>query len=213
VKLYGYWRSSATWRVRIALEYKGLAFDYVPVHLIEGGGQHRTEWYKQLNPSTQVPTLTVDLDGTSRNLGQSMAILEFLEEAYPQTPMLPSDPFLRARTRQLAEIVNSGIQPLQNLSVLNHLKTLDVDSKAWSARWIEQGLRAFQAIVLETGGTFCVGDHVTWADAVLIPQLYNARRFDVKLDDFARLLEIEKACEALPAFQRAHANAQPDAQP
>lgn len=213
MKLYGYWRSSATWRVRIVLQTKGLAYEYVPVHLVQDGGQHKADWYKELNPSAQVPTLELPINGQTRCLSQSVAMFEYLEAAYPAPAMLPTDPYLRARTRQLGEIVNSGIQPLQNLSVLNQLKTHNVDSKKWSQKWIDQGLRAYQRVVEETGGIYSVGDHVSWADACLIPQLYNARRFELPLDDFSRLLAIEAACEALPAFQAAHANAQPDAQP
>jgi maleylpyruvate isomerase len=213
VKLYGYWRSSATWRVRIALNFKDIPYEYIPVHLVQDGGEHRTDWYQVLNPSQQVPTLEVELAGHTRHLGQSLAVLEFLEEFKPTPAMLPTDLYLRSRTRQLAEIVNSGIQPLQNLSVLNHLKTLKVDSAAWSRKWISQGLTAFQTVAEETAGTFSVGNSPTWADACLIPQLYNARRFSIDLKPFARLVEIESVCAELESFKRAHADAQPDAQP
>lgn len=213
MKLYGYWRSSATWRVRVALHLKELDYEYIPVHLVQDGGQHRTDWYRELNASQQVPTLSVEHGGQTHHLGQSLAILNYLEEVYPVPPMMPQDPILRARARQLAEIINSGIQPLQNLSVLNHLKSMKVDEKAWSQKWIAQGLTAFQIIASETAGTFCVGDHPTWADACLVPQLYNARRFEVDLEPFALLTQIEAACAAMPAFQNAHPDAQIDAQP
>jgi len=213
VKLYGYWRSSATWRVRIALNFKDIPYEYIPVHLVRDGGEQLKDWYQTLNPSQQVPTLEVELDGSTRHLGQSMAILEFLEEFKAAPAMLPKDLYLRSRTRQLAEIVNSGIQPHQNLSVLNHLKALKVDSNAWSRKWISQGLVAFQTVVEETAGTFSVGDSPTWADACLIPQLYNARRFSIDLKPFERLVEIESVCAELECFKKAHADAQPDAQP
>ena len=213
MKLYGYWRSSATWRVRIALQLKDISYDYVPVHLVQDGGEHNTAWYRELNASQQVPTLAVEHNGQTHNLGQSLAILDFLEEHYPSPALLPKDLILRARTRQLAEIINSGVQPLQNLSVLNHLKSLRVDNKAWSQKWIAQGLSAFQTVAQPLAGKFSVGDSPTWADACLIPQLYNARRFDVDLKPFELLTRIEAECERLRAFQNAHPNAQIDAQP
>ncbi len=213
MKLYGYWRSSATWRVRIALNFKEIPYEYIPVHLVNDGGEHRQDWYQALNPSQQVPTLEVELDGSTRHLGQSLAIMEFLEDFKADPAMIPSDLYLRARTRQLAEIVNSGIQPLQNMSVLNHLKALKIDPNAWSRKWISQGLTAYQTVVETTAGTFSVGDSPTWADACLIPQLYNARRFSIDLAPYSRLVDIEAACIELDSFKRAHADAQPDAQP
>ena len=212
MKFYGYWRSSASWRVRIALQLKGLSYDYVPVHLLEGGGQQHGDAHRSRNPMRQVPVLEVEAGGATHLLGQSMAILEYLEETYPTPPLLPRDPFARAKARQIAEAINSGIQPLQNLSVLQHLKSLGADDQAWGRHWVGRGLEAVETLVRGSAGTFCVGDEPTFADCCLVPQLYAARRFALEIERFPTLLRIEQTCAALPAFQRAHASAQPDAQ-
>ena len=214
MKLYSYWRSSCSWRVRLALNLKGLAYEYVPVHLVKDGGEQHTEAYRALNPMRTVPTLELTEGGKVRHLSQSMAILEYLEERFPSPALLPADPYLRARARMLSELVNSGIQPLQNLSVLQRIKgELKADDRAWSAYWIERGLTAFQAAVQETAGTYCLGDSVSFADICLVPQLYGARRFGVDLAPHALLTRIEAACARLPAFQAAQADRQPDAVP
>ncbi|HZH17100.1 MAG TPA: maleylacetoacetate isomerase [Archangium sp.] len=214
MKLYGYWRSSCSWRVRIALNLKGLFYEYVPVHLVKDGGEQHSEAYRAINPMRTVPTLELREGGKVHHLGQSMAILEYLEERHPSPALLPADPFLRARSRMLSEMVNSGIQPMQNLSVMQRIKgELKADDKAWSAYWIDRGLTAFQAAVQETAGTYCLGETVSFADICLVPQLYGARRFGVDLQRYALLTRIEAACANLPAFQAAHADRQPDAVP
>lgn len=214
MKLYNYWRSSASWRVRIGLNLKGLSYEYVPVHLVKDGGEQHSEAYRAINPMRSVPTLELTEAGQVRRLAQSMAILEYLEERHPSPALLPADPYLRARCRMAAEIVNSGIQPLQNLGVLQRIKgELKGDDKAWSAYWIDRGLTAFQASIQETAGTYCFGDSVSFADIFLIPQLFGARRFGVDLAPYALLTRIEEACASLPAFQAAHADRQPDAVP
>lgn len=212
MKLFSYWRSSSSWRVRTALAFKGLDYEYEAIHLLEEGGIQHTEAYKARNPMEQVPTLEVDIDGETRHLAQSMAILEFLEEQYPEPALLPDDAFLRARTRQLAEVVNSGIQPVQNLLLLQRLaKSFDVDAKAWCAPFIADGLAAYEKLARETAGSFSVGDEPTFADLCLIPQIYNARRFKVDLSEMELLLQIEQNCLELDAFQQAHPDQQPDA--
>lgn len=215
MKLYGYWRSSASWRVRIALHYKGLPYEYVPVHLLEGGGQQHSESYRALNPMRQVPTLeVVDAQGHVHPLTQSLAILEYLEERYPSPPLLPAEPLARARARALAELVNSGIQPLQNLAVLQRVQNeLKADQKAWAAHWVQRGLEAFHTAIAGSSGPYCLGEQPTLADVCLVPQLYGARRFGVDLTPFPRLTQIEAACNLLPAFQAAHPDRQPDAVP
>jgi maleylpyruvate isomerase len=213
VKLYGYWRSSASWRVRIGLAWKGLAYDYEAVHLIKDGGEQLAERYRAVNPMAQVPTLELTHGGRTVRLSQSLAILEFLEEIHPEPPLLPRDPYLRARARLLAEIVNAGIQPLQNLSVMREVKHLGGDEKAWAQRHIDRGLRALAASAAETAGTYLVGDEVSIADVCLIPQLYGARRNGVDLGPLPLLTRVEAACMQLPAFQTAHADRQPDATP
>jgi maleylpyruvate isomerase len=207
MKLYSYWRSSASWRVRIGLGMKGLEYEYVPVNLVrEGGEQHKPD-YHALNPMEQVPTLELD-DG--RLLAQSLAILEYLDETHPEPALMPRDPYLRARVRQLAELVNAGIQPLQNTGPQQRLKALGVDEVAWSRHFIAQGLLAMAATAEATAGRFLVGDAPTLADVCLVPQLYNARRFGVDLSLIPLLGRIEAACLELEAFQLAQPDRQPD---
>lgn len=214
LKLYSYWRSSCSWRVRIALNLKGLAYEYVPVHLLKDGGQQNTDAYRALNPMRTVPTLEWSEAGAVQRLGQSLAILEYLEARFPTPALLPAEPLTRARVRMLAEMVNSGIQPLQNLMVLQYVKgELKADDKAFAAHWNRRGLESLEAAVKETAGTYCVGDSVSFADLCLVPQLYGARRFGVDLTPFPTLTRIEAACNALPAFQAAHPDRQPDAVP
>jgi maleylpyruvate isomerase len=210
MKLYGYWRSSSSWRVRIGLHLKRLEFEYVPVNLLEGE-QHR-DAYRAMNPSGTVPLLETEESGRTVRISQSMAILEYLEERHPHPALLPQHPYLRARARMLAELVNSGIQPLQNLTLLNYVEsTLKGDKKAWTQHWIDRGLRSLSKMAEETAGTFLLGEQPTLADVYLVPQLYAARRFGVDLSPFGLLLRIESACNELRAFQAAHADAQPDA--
>lgn len=214
-RLYGYWRSSSAWRVRIGLNLKGLKYEYVAVHLLKDGGQQHSAEYRAINPMRTVPTLEwTEEDGTVRRLSQSMAILEYLDAVHPAQPFLPKDLFLAARARMLAEMVNSGIQPLQNTGVVQRIKNeLHGDEKAWAAHWNARGLEALEAAVQATAGRFCVGDAVTLADILLVPQLFGARRFGVDLAPFPTLVRIEAACNELPAFQAALPEKQPDAQP
>jgi maleylpyruvate isomerase len=214
MKLYGYWRSSCTWRVRIALGLKGIKHSYEPIHLLKDGGEQNADRYRALNPLRTVPLLEIEDRGKVVRIAQSMAILEYLEEKHPSASILPKDPIARAQARMIAESINSGIQPLQNLAVLQRVKgELRGDERAWAKHWITRGLTAVEGLVSSCAGTYCVGDTVTLADMCLIPQLHNARRFDVDLTAFPKLMAIEKACEALPAFQHAHPDLQPDAAP
>lgn len=211
MKLYGYWRSSASWRVRIGLGLKGLPYEYVAVHL-KDGVQH-SDAHRARSPMAQIPVLEWDEGGAARRLTQSLAILEYLDELHPEPPLLPSDPYERARARQFAEVVNAGIQPLQNFRVGQELKELGGDYAVWSRRWIQRGLEALEALAARDAGAFLVGDAPSLADLCLIPQLYNARRFGCDLQPLPTLLRVEAACEAIPAFQAAHPSVQPDAQP
>ena len=176
MKLYNYWRSSASWRVRIALAYKGIAYEYVAVNILPAVGDNRQEAYRALNPMAQVPTLVLD-DG--RQISQSLAILEYLEELAPKPSLLPADPYLRARARQLAELVNAGIQPFQNLPTLKLFSDGGLDAKKTAADFIARGLDALQASAEPTAGTFLVGDAPSFADVCLAPQLNAARRFEL----------------------------------
>ncbi len=206
--LYDYWRSSSAWRVRIALHWKGIRFERRVVNLIKDGGEQHAAAFEAMNPSRQVPVLVTD-DG--RAVAQSMAIMGYLEDRFPTPPLLPADAWLRARARQLAEIVNSGTQPLQNLTVLDRVQAGGLDRNEWARHFIARGLAALEAASQETAATFLVGDAVSLADAYLIPQLYNARRFNVDLAPLPTLVRIESACAALPAFAAAHPDAQSDA--
>ena len=213
--LLGYWRSSASYRVRIGLNLKALPYEYVAVNLVApGGGEQLAEPYRSRNPMGQVPTLLVEEDdGATVALRQSLPILEYLDERFGEPPLLPADRTLRAHARALAEVVNSGIQPLQNLSVTRRLAALGVDDKAWVRAVVSDGLVALERQVADTAGRFCVGDHPTIADCCLVPQLYSARRFGVAVEHFPTLSRIERACAERPAFSAAHPDLQPDAVP
>jgi maleylpyruvate isomerase len=213
MKLYGYWRSSCSWRVRIGLAWKNQPFSYLAVHLLKDGGQQKGEAFTSLNPMQSVPVLEVEDGGRMHHLTQSMAILEYLEERWPEPPLVPTSRIGRARVRQAAEIINSGIQPYQNTSVQKRVKhELHGDEKAWARHFIAHGLQALEALVQTTAGRYSVGDQVSLADCLLVPQLYHARRYEIDLASFPTLTRVETACAALPAFQTAHADQQPDAE-
>ena len=213
LRLHGYWRSSASYRVRIALECKGLDFEYVPVHLVRSGGEQYSAQYRALNPQSRVPALETP-EGV---LTQSMAIMEWLEEAYPEPALLPRNLGERARVRALAQIMVADVQPLQNISITRFLQgTLNVDDAAlqvWLREWVGRGLRAFEEMLAQApgGGDFCVGNTPTLADVCLVPQCYSSRRFGVDPAAYPRIAHIERACAELPAFQRAAPERQPDA--
>lgn len=208
--LHNYWRSSASHRVRIALHVKHIPFEYVVINILKR--DQFADAYRAKNPMSQVPTLEItEDDGTVHALTQSLPIIEFLDERFPATPLLPKNQYLRARTRALAEVINSGIQPLQNLTVTNAVKNLGADTTVWTKGFIEAGLAAFAEATEQTAGAFCVGDEVTIADCCLVPQLASARRFGADIARHARLLQIEERCLALPAFRHAAPDQQPDA--
>ena len=214
--LHNYWRSSASHRVRIGLGLKGLDYQYRAVNIIKDGGQQHAADYRAKNPMGQVPCLEVDDgDGAPLFLAQSLPILEYLDERFPHVPLLPPGEThaamaARARVRALAELVNAGIQPLQNLTTTNAVKALGGDDRAWVQGFIASGLAAY-AQAAAGAGRFSVGDAPTLADCCLIPQLHSARRFGVDLAPYPRLRAIEDACAALPAFAAAAPDQQPDA--
>lgn len=208
--LYNYYRSSASYRVRIALNLKGFAFEYRPVHLLKDGGEQRKNDYAALNPSREVPTLVHD----GRTIAQSMAIIDYLDHVKAEPALFPKDAYLRALTVQACEIVNSGTQPLGNLKVLNELGSrfgaTGEAKTAWIHHWVTEGLTALESHVAKHAGRFCIGDQVTAADCFLIPQLFAAERFKVPVTDYKTLLRIRSECESLPAFQKAAPGVQPD---
>ena len=214
MRLLNYFRSSASYRVRIACNLKGLPYEYVPIHLNRNGGEQFGPEFSELNPQQLVPLLQ---DGGAL-VAQSMAILEYLEERYPDAPLLPSDILARAQVRQIAQYIACDVHPLNNLRVLKFLTSglqLNEDQKTrWVVHWLETGLSALESQLKQssTRGAFCFGDTPTFADCCLIPQLFNAKRFGVDIKRFATLSAIEKNCQEMEAFRLAQPGLQPDAE-
>jgi maleylpyruvate isomerase len=213
IRLWSYWRSSCAYRVRIALGLKGLPFEYAAVHLIQDGGQQHRPDFVAKNPASQVPVLELDEDGEVVRLVQSIAIIEYLDERFPEPPLLPASARGRAHVRAMAELVNSGIQPLQNTSTFQELKRHGVPTEPWARHFIEKGLTALEQLAAPQAGAFLFGDSPGLADVYLVPQLYNARRWSVPLDTFPTLTRAEANAQTLPAFRAAVPEAQPDAEP
>ncbi|MEP6792335.1 MAG: maleylacetoacetate isomerase [Ramlibacter sp.] len=210
MKLYNYFRSSASFRVRIALELKGLPYDYVPVHLVKG--EHKQDAFAAISPSLLVPML--ETDGGER-FGQSMAIIEYLDETHPAPPLLPGDAAGRARVRALAQLVACEIHPLNNLRVLKYLtRELKVDEETkntWYRHWVREGLEAFERELAQLPPSkFCYGDTPTLADCCLVPQIFNGRRVNTPYDGLTRTMAAFDACMAHPAFQKAQPSSCPD---
>lgn len=205
--LHGFWRSTASWRVRIALGLKGLEWRTV-AHNLRNGDQNAPDYLK-LNPQGFVPALVMN----GNVMTQSLAICEYLDELYPNPPLLPSTPLARARVRAAAQVIACDIHPVQNLKVLNMLRQRGLgesETSAWAAEVIESGLGAFASLIADFEGPYCFGDQLTLADIVLVPQLGNARRFGAKFD-FGRIAAIEEECRKLPAFAAAAPEIQVDA--
>jgi maleylpyruvate isomerase len=209
MRLYAYYRSSASYRVRLGLHHKNLAFEAVTVSILDGA--NREAEHLARNPLGQVPVLEFEREGRTVWLAQSLAILEYLDETYPANPLLPQDPIARARVRELAEIVNSGTQPLQNTPVLADIRALGGDADAWGRKYVRKGLLALAARAKETHGAFLVGDAPSLADVCLVPQMYNARRFDISFEGLELLVAIDERCRALPRWDLARPEVQPDA--
>ncbi|KLV07952.1 maleylacetoacetate isomerase [Photobacterium ganghwense] len=210
MKLYDYYRSSASYRVRIALNLKGLEYAQQPVSLLDN--EQNSTTYTALNPSGLVPGFIPDPAAGSENdgelLSQSLAIIEYLDERYPEPPLLPSEPWQKAKCREIAFAIACDIHPLNNLRVLKYLTgplAIDESEKmAWYHHWLKQGLQSLEVMVSRHSHPFCCGDEPSLADICLIPQLYNAKRFGFDLSHYPRLLDIEARCQALPAFIAAH---------
>jgi len=211
VKLYSYFRSSAAYRVRIALNLKAIAYETIPIHLIKEGGLNRRPEFRAVNPQMRVPVLVTDEGET---LIQSLAIIEYLDETHPQPPFLPRDPIARAKVRGLADLIACDIHPLNNTSPLRYLKrelhqeqsTID----AWYHHWVLEGFEALETLTGD--GPYLCGKDVTLADICLVPQVANARRLKVPLDRFPKIVAADAACRALPAFIKAAPENQPDAE-
>jgi maleylacetoacetate isomerase len=211
VKLYSYFRSSAAYRVRIALNLKGIAYETTPVHLIKDGGHNKRPEFRAINPQMRVPVLVTP---GGEILFQSLAIIEYLDETHPQPPLLPKDPIERARARALAELIACDIHPLNNVGPLRYLKnTMGQEQSAidaWYHHWVLDGFEALETLI--GSGPYVCGDAVTIADVCLVPQLYNARRLKVPLDKFPKITAVDAACMKLAAFDRARPENQPDAE-
>lgn len=214
LKLHTYFRSSAAYRVRIALNLKNLEYEAIPVHLVKDGGQQLSAGYRRINPAAMVPSL-VDREMA---FSQSLAIIEYLDETYPYPPLLPGDPAARARVRAIALDVACEIHPLNNLRVLKYLSgklgVSEAEKNSWYRHWVETGLAAIEARLADhpLTGKFCHGDHPTLADCCLVPQVTNARRFDCRLDHVPTVLRIDAECRSLKAFIDAAPENQPDAE-
>ncbi len=210
--LHSYWRSSCSWRVRIALHHKGLPFTYAAVDLATGA--QFSDAHRARNPMNMVPLLEVQEDGRTLRLRQSMAILEWLEERHPSPPLLPRDAAARARVRAIAEDVNSSVQPFQNASTMKWLRERHPgDDLAFTTHFLARSMASLEEAVQDGAGRFCHGDELTLADLFVVPQLYGARRFGVDVSNLPTLLRVEASCAPLPAFVAAAPETQPDAPP
>ncbi|XP_020485762.2 maleylacetoacetate isomerase isoform X1 [Labrus bergylta] len=201
--LHGYFRSSCSWRVRIAFALKGIEYDQVPVNLIKDGGQQRTQEYKTLNPMQQVPA--VEIDGIT--LSQSLAVIQYLDETRPGARLLPADPKKRAHVRIISDIIASGIQPLQNLYVI---QKIGAEKVQWSQHFIDRGFQALEPLLKETAGKYCVGDEISMADICLVPQVYNAERFKVDMEQYPTIKRLNQTLLEIDAFKVSHPSNQPD---
>ncbi len=211
MKLYSYFRSSAAYRVRIALNLKGLPYDMVSIHLTKDGGRQRTPEFRTINPQMRVPAL--ELSG-GEVLTQSLAIIEYLDEIQPKPPLLPDGALERAKVRAVAQMVACDIHPLNNLVALQYLKRdlkhEQPEIDAWYRHWVTEGFTAIESMIAP--GPYACGARVTLADLCLVPQVFNARRFKVALDDFPKIAAVDAACLKLDAFDKARPENQPDAE-
>jgi maleylpyruvate isomerase len=211
LKLYTYFRSSAAYRVRIALNLKGLTYDMAPIHLTKDGGQQRRPDFVAINPQMRVPALALDNGDV---LTQSLAIIEYLDDVHPKPPLLPSDPLARAKVRAIAQMVACDIHPLNNLVALQYLKRSlkqeQPEIDAWYHHWVIEGFKAIETMI--SPAPYTCGSQVTLADLCLVPQVFNARRLKVPLDAFPKIVAADAACLKLAAFDKARPENQPDAE-
>ncbi|MFP5518954.1 MAG: maleylacetoacetate isomerase [Bdellovibrionia bacterium] len=210
VKLYNYFRSSTSYRVRIALNLKNISYQYIPIHLLQNGGEQHQLSYKTLNPMSEVPTI----EHQGFILGQSLPIMEYLDESFPGAKLLPADPRTRGLIRQFCENINAFMHPLGNLKVLQYLENKHQYSQeqknAWVQHWTNKGLIALEESAQKHGGKFVFGDNITLADICLVPQLFTCQRFGLDTKQFSKLSKIESACLSLEPFIKAHPFRQPD---
>lgn len=208
--LYSYFRSSCSYRVRIALNLKGVKYEYRPVHLVKDGGQQYRADYLELNPKGEVPFF---IDGETK-IAQSMAIIDYVDAKYEGVKLFSKKPAKRARCMELCEIINSGIQPLQNLKVLKEVSSrfnqTEAERTAWGRFWMEEGFKALESKLTDTSGLFSLGDKVSAVDCFLVPQVYNAYRFGVEMEKYPNIVKINEHCLSLDEFNNASPEKQPD---
>jgi len=211
VKLYSYFRSSAAYRVRIALNLKGLPYEMVPIHLTKDGGRQHASEFRAVNPQARVPALELS---NGEVLTQSLAIIEYLDDIHPEPPLLPADALGRAKSRAIAQLIACDIHPLNNLIALQYLrrqlKHEQPEIDTWYHHWIIEGFTALEMMLAP--GPYACGTHVTLADICLVPQVANAQRLKVPLDKFPKIIGVDAACMKLPAFDKARPENQPDAE-
>uniref|UniRef100_A0A8C1FNT3 Maleylacetoacetate isomerase n=1 Tax=Cyprinus carpio carpio TaxID=630221 RepID=A0A8C1FNT3_CYPCA len=195
--LYGYFRSSCSWRVRIAFALKGIEYEQKPINIIKDGGQQLTDQFKAVNPMQQVPAVTID----GITLSQSLAIIQYIEETRPEPRLLPADPKQRAHVRIICDIIASGIQPLQKIGE---------EKVQWAQHFINRGFEALEHILKQTAGKHCVGDEISMADICLVPQVYNAERFKVDMSRFPTIRRLNQTLIEIDAFKATHPSCQPD---
>ncbi|XP_077587183.1 maleylacetoacetate isomerase isoform X2 [Stigmatopora nigra] len=201
--LHGYYRSSCSWRVRIAFALKGIEYEQVPVNLIKDGGQQLSKEYNTLNPMRQVPA--VEMDGLI--LSQSLAVIQYIDETRPEPRLLPLDPKKRAQVRMISDVIASGIQPLQNLHVI---QKVGAEKVQWAQYFINRGFEGLEPLLKQTAGKYCVGDEISMADICLVPQVYNAERFKVDMSLYPTIQRLNKTLVEIEAFRESHPSCQPD---
>lgn len=204
IQLFNYFRSSTSYRVRIALHYKKLPFTYIPIHLLKAGGEQYSETYRNINPLMEVPSININ----GKNIAQSLVILELLEELFPENPLYPKDIFEKSKVKQFCENINSFMHPLNNLKVLQYLeKTYEVtdeEKQSWIHHWLKIGFDSLEQLIQTNHGTYCFGNNITAADVCLIPQVFTAQRFNFNIDPYSRVSEINNICKKIESFGLAH---------
>lgn len=211
LKLYSYFRSSSAFRVRIALHLKGLDYQYIPVHLLNQGGEQNSDEFQKLNPKGEVPVLIHN----DKKISQSVAIIEYLDEVFPEKPLFPADSYLKSQVRCACEIINSGVQPLQNLRTLQKLEkdfSINEEKKLqWIIDWVSMGLKAYEALIEPVAKEFSFGDEVTAADLFLVPQVFTAFRYKMSLEPYPTINKVYENLMKIEAFVKASPTQQPDA--
>ncbi|XP_053201841.1 LOW QUALITY PROTEIN: maleylacetoacetate isomerase-like [Panonychus citri] len=211
VKLFSYWRSSCSYRVRIALNLKAIPHEYVTINLVKDGGEQKKDHFLKINPFGFIPSLEVNGDNNQNQIFESLAIIDYLENINPEPSLYPKDLIDRANAIAITESINSGIQPLQNLFVLAEIENLGGNKDQWAKQLITKKFKSLENIMTKTAGKYCIGDTITIADVFLVPQVYNAYRYGVDMSQYPTIERVNKLLEEHEAFKAAHPSVQPDA--